>query len=338
MILFFLIPSVLIKVRQDDVKASLNHEAWSLPPAATRGSFYNSLTTKEDETSTGHFTGPQDLELDFNRSNGVMLFEFDQKLCQLCHPVIEQWYKEQVDLRRPLAVERQRGILKIKNCAYLIVFNVSSLQTNQRSSGSMKKNLGTIPVARYVRRKLNGDESVPMCSDHGPQIYPAHRHNECDLTCFTPETKGLPMHEYEQLLQKVKSKVLEIPAELKAIHGKKHVFQLHVSHGCKKGRAEFILNDVFDHEPFAILPGTSELSVAPANVAISEMSDPPKEGVMQCVLAVSATKVLEMSTPPKPIEFKSVPRIMKTTERACEYHPRLRFIWRIKLMYNGTTV
>ncbi|GKB61432.1 MAP3K epsilon protein kinase 1-like protein [Tanacetum coccineum] len=51
----------------------------------------NLLTTKEDETSTEHFTGPQDLELDFNRSNGVMLFEFDQKLCQLCHPVIEQW-------------------------------------------------------------------------------------------------------------------------------------------------------------------------------------------------------------------------------------------------------
>ncbi|GKA88843.1 nucleic acid-binding, OB-fold protein [Tanacetum coccineum] len=156
----------------------------------------------------------------------------------------------------------------------------------------MKKNLGTIPVARYVRRKLNDDESVPMCSDHGPQIYPAHRYcfkaiiledtTSASLTCFTQETKGLPMHECEQLLQKVKSKVLEIPAELKALHGKKHVFQLHVSHGCKKGRAEFILNDVFDHEPFAILPGTSELSVAPANVAISEMSDPPRGSDAMC--------------------------------------------------------
>ncbi|GJY58932.1 nucleoside diphosphate kinase 2, chloroplastic [Tanacetum coccineum] len=43
----------------------------------------NLLTTKEDETSTKHLTRPQDLELEFNRINGVMLFELDLNLCPI---------------------------------------------------------------------------------------------------------------------------------------------------------------------------------------------------------------------------------------------------------------
>ncbi|GJU26033.1 hypothetical protein Tco_1164654 [Tanacetum coccineum] len=43
-----------------------------------------------DDTSTEHFTGPHDLN-GLLIEYGVMLFEFDQKLCQLCHPGIEQW-------------------------------------------------------------------------------------------------------------------------------------------------------------------------------------------------------------------------------------------------------
>ncbi|GKB10269.1 hypothetical protein Tco_0844192 [Tanacetum coccineum] len=60
--------------------------------------------------------------------------------------------------------------------------------------------------------------------------------------------------------------------------------------------------------------GTRELSVAPANVAISAIFDLPKAGVLQSVPAVSTTKVPEMSTPPKTVEFKSVPRIMKSID------------------------
>ncbi|GJX82362.1 F-box/FBD/LRR-repeat protein-like protein [Tanacetum coccineum] len=65
----------------------------------------NLLTTKEDETSTEHLTGPQDLELEFNQSNGVMLFELDEKLCQLCHPVIQQRESQILDLESELELE-----------------------------------------------------------------------------------------------------------------------------------------------------------------------------------------------------------------------------------------
>nr|GEZ77121.1 hypothetical protein [Tanacetum cinerariifolium] len=62
-------------------------------------------------------------------------------------------------------------------------------------------------------------------------------------------TKSLHKPECEQLFREVKSKdPLEIPIELKAPEGTKHIFQLHFSPGYKKGRVEFILHDVFDQK------------------------------------------------------------------------------------------
>ncbi|GKF55931.1 hypothetical protein Tco_0166271, partial [Tanacetum coccineum] len=123
------------------------------------------------------------------------------------------------------------------------------------------------------------------------------------LTCFTPETKGLPMHECEQLFQKVKSKdPLEITVELKALDGTKHKTRT----SCQS-------------------VGTRELSVAPANVAISAIFDLPKAGVLQSVPAVSTTKVPEMSTPPKTVEFKSVPRIMKSIDAPVKVCQKIAF-------------
>ncbi|GKC70089.1 hypothetical protein Tco_1115972 [Tanacetum coccineum] len=51
--------------------------------------------------------------------------------------------------------------------------------------------------------------------------------------------------------------MFDILAELRALEGRKHIFQLHFSHGCKQGRADFILDDVFDQKPLAILSGTN---------------------------------------------------------------------------------
>ncbi|GJX57192.1 hypothetical protein Tco_0287089 [Tanacetum coccineum] len=149
--------------------------------------------------------------------------------------------------------------------------SVSGLQINQRSSGSMKQNLGTIPVARYVRRKLM------MISRHLCAQITVHRlikhigyhfgrHNS--LTCFTPETKGLPMQECEQLFRKVESKdPLEIMAELKALDGTKHVFQLHFSPGCKKVALNlFLMMSLIKKTRTSCQSvGTRELLVAPAN-------------------------------------------------------------------------
>ncbi|GJZ15754.1 hypothetical protein Tco_0551431 [Tanacetum coccineum] len=39
----------------------------------------------------------------------------------------------------------------------------------------------------------------------------------------------------------VRTRSVKIPAEVKALEGKKHIFQLHFCHGCKEGRADFIL-------------------------------------------------------------------------------------------------
>ncbi|GKA50111.1 hypothetical protein Tco_0743184 [Tanacetum coccineum] len=110
--------------------------------------------------------------------------------------------------------------------------------------------------------------------------------------------------------------MFEIPAELKALEGINHSFQLHFSLGCKKGRAKLILDDVFDQKYMVILPGTSEPSLAAATVTIPKTSTSPKIVELNSVPAVSTTKIPEMLTPPKTIEVKSVPRIMKKTDTA----------------------
>ncbi|GKA55792.1 hypothetical protein Tco_0754864 [Tanacetum coccineum] len=188
---------------------------------------------------------------------------------------------------------------------------------NQRLSGSMKQNLGTILVAGYVRRKLM------MMSRHLRAQITFHRlikhidTTSASLTCFTPETKGLPMRECEQLFRKVESKdPLEITAELKVLDGTKHVFQLHFSLGCKKVTLNlFLMMSLIKKTRTSCQSArTKELSVAPANIAISENSDPPKARVLQSVPTVSTTKVPEMSTLPKTVEFKSVPRIMMSID------------------------
>ncbi|GJT19984.1 hypothetical protein Tco_0878690 [Tanacetum coccineum] len=84
--------------------------------------------------------------------------------------------------------------------------------------------------------------------------------------------------------------------------------------GCKKGRADFILNNVIDQKTLANLLGTNELSLAAATVTILETSTLPKAAKLNSVPAISTTKMPEMSTPPKIVEVKNVPRIMKTTD------------------------
>ncbi|GJY56665.1 hypothetical protein Tco_0455780 [Tanacetum coccineum] len=104
--------------------------------------------------------------------------------------------------------------------------DASVLPMSQRSSGLLKQNLGSIPVAKYV---IIMDDITSV-----------------NLTCVTPEAKSLPIPECEYLFQKVESKdPLEISEELKALEGTKHIFEIHFSPGCKKGRAEFCDNSYF---------------------------------------------------------------------------------------------
>ncbi|GJU26312.1 DNA/RNA polymerases superfamily protein [Tanacetum coccineum] len=100
------------------------------------------------------------------------------------------------------------------------------------------------------------------------------------------------------------------------LEGRKNIFYLHFSPECKKGRADFILDDVFDPKPLAILPKTSQLLLIDASVDDPEMSSLLKVADLGSVIVVPATKMFEVSPPPKNMEVKGAPRIIKTCSAA----------------------
>ncbi|GJW06081.1 hypothetical protein Tco_1568504, partial [Tanacetum coccineum] len=76
----------------------------------------------------------------------------------------------------------------------------------------------------------------------------------------------------------------------------------------KKSGTDFILDDVFDEKPLAM---TIELSLAAATITIPKTSTSLKAAELNSVPVISATKILEMLTPPKTIEVKSEPRMVE---------------------------
>ncbi|PWA84598.1 hypothetical protein CTI12_AA005450 [Artemisia annua] len=101
-------------LEMDQLEAELECELLKLHVSATETS-----SSFQNKPSTEHRSQPQDLDLEFNHSNGVMPFELDQKLC---HLLIEQQESQIVDLESELQhtnsklTEKEYELQALKDC------------------------------------------------------------------------------------------------------------------------------------------------------------------------------------------------------------------------------
>ncbi|PWA43395.1 hypothetical protein CTI12_AA535960 [Artemisia annua] len=108
-------------LEMDQLEAELECELLKLhvSTADTSSSFQVLLSYLKTNFTTEHRSQPQDLDLEFNHSNGVMPFELDQKLC---HLLIEQQESQIVDLESELQhtnsklMEKEYELQALKDC------------------------------------------------------------------------------------------------------------------------------------------------------------------------------------------------------------------------------
>ncbi|PWA79900.1 nucleic acid-binding, OB-fold protein [Artemisia annua] len=105
--------------------------------------------------------------------------------------------------------------------------------------------------------KLEINEGVYQCSNHGPMPSPTYRYNfkvhitdNTDIvmvTCFTPKADtivGTDCHTLVTSLTHPNPK--EFPEKITNLVGKKHIFQFHFNTTTKHGPPSFILNEILD--------------------------------------------------------------------------------------------
>ncbi|PWA96022.1 nucleic acid-binding, OB-fold protein [Artemisia annua] len=105
--------------------------------------------------------------------------------------------------------------------------------------------------------KLDINEGVYRCSNHGPIPSPTYRYNfklyitdnteTVMLTCFTPKAYaivGTDCHSLVTSLTQPDPK--EFPEKISSLVGKKHIFQFHFNTANKHGPPNFILNEILD--------------------------------------------------------------------------------------------
>ncbi|PWA54645.1 hypothetical protein CTI12_AA408530 [Artemisia annua] len=100
---------------------------------------------------------------------------------------------------------------------------------------------------------------VYHCRVHGPVESPANRYNfkayitdntyKVMMTFFTPKGNDVVGTDCDTLVKSLENPdPKEFPKEIKAIVGKKHIFQFHFNTGAKQGPHEFIFNDILDKD------------------------------------------------------------------------------------------
>ncbi|PWA84869.1 nucleic acid-binding, OB-fold protein [Artemisia annua] len=100
---------------------------------------------------------------------------------------------------------------------------------------------------------------VYNCKVHGPVESPANRYNfkayitdgtyTVMMTFFTPKVNDIVGTDCESLVTSLKNPdPKQFPEKIKAIVGKKHIFQFHFNTNMKQGPNDFIFNDILDKD------------------------------------------------------------------------------------------
>ncbi|PWA79907.1 replication protein A 70 kDa DNA-binding subunit [Artemisia annua] len=187
-------------------------------------------------------------------------------------PQLEQYraeYRELHNLRPPLQIIKQAFQDKDKEKTRNRIPLADLIQEKPHTHVGVRFTCdGTIESINTTREwyyvscnictnKLDINDGVYRCSNHGPMPSPTYRYNfklyitdnteTVMLTCFTPKADaivGTDCHTLVNSLTHPDPK--EFPEKISSLVGKKHIFQFHFNTTNKHGPPDFILNEILD--------------------------------------------------------------------------------------------